>query len=170
MDDLHFEIDKILKMNDEEQRSFLRHFSRFSINQRVEILPLHNSIFHKLRQKHNVPVNILSYIALILAIEVHLNESKSLNKLNINDMSLDEIREISSKKAKVFLEKQLRVKSKRDQLISYWAVVKTLKNNEKYSFRLIAAYLKKHHKFEVTYGSIYNLWVELEDNKGKNNG
>ena len=84
-------------------------------------------------------------------------------------MSLDVIREISSKKAKVFLAKQLRVQSKRDKLISYWAVIKTLKNDEKYSFRLISAYLKKHYKFEVTYGSIYKLWTEFENNKSKEN-
>jgi len=170
MDKVHIEIEQLVKMNDVQQRSLLRHFSRFSINQRVEILPLHNSIFHKLRQKHNIPVHILSYAGLILAIEVHLNESKSLNKLNINNMSLDEIREISSKKAKIFLEKQLRVQSKHDQLIQYWAVVKTLKNDQEYSFRKIACYLKKYHKLEVSYGSIYHLWVELEDKKGKNNG
>lgn len=161
---MHKEIEKILKINDEEQKSFLRHFSRFSVNQRVEVFQLHNSIFHKLRQNIEAPANMLSYSALILAIQANINESVSLNKVNINDMNLDEIRKISSKKAKVFLEKQLRLQTKREKLILHWAVVVTLKNDEKYSFRQISAYLKKHHRFEISYGSIYVAWKKIENN------
>lgn len=167
MDNLNLEVEKILKINDEEQKSLLRHLPRLSLEQRFEIFPLHNSFLHKLRQKQNIPLSVLSYAALILAIEVYVDGIKELNKLNITEMSLDEIREISSKKAKVFLAKQYRVQSKREKLISYWSIVVTLRKDEKYSFRQISAYLKKYHKFEISYNSIYAAWQKLENNKSK---
>jgi len=172
MKDEDLEVERILKMNEEEQKVYLRHFSRISVIGKVEIMSVHNILFHKLRQQNSdVIMKILSYCAIILSIEVHINNSKYLQNANINNMTLDEIRDVSSRKAKLFLQKQFRVQSKRDKHVSYWAVIRTLKNDEKYSFRQISAYLKKYHKFEVTYSSIYNLWKDLESNQQrKNNG
>jgi len=54
---------------------------------------------------------------------------------------------------------------KRQKLLGYWAVVKSLKIEERMSFRDISAYFTKYHKLEVSYSTIYGLWIELETNK-----
>jgi len=173
MDNLKLHIEKIVKINDEEEKVVIRSFSRFSSNTKVETMLIHAKLFHKLRQQHknSIETKILSYLALIMAIQIVVEEYKSINALKLDDMSLDEIREISSKKAKLFLEKKFKIKTKRDKLIDHWAVVRSLKLDEKYSFRNIAKYLKKYHRFEVTYGTIHKTWQELENTKkGNENG
>lgn len=156
----------ITHMSKEEHKVILRSFARLSIETRIELMKTHRSLFHKLRQFHkNVSADTLSYCALILVTKIYINEQKSLKSLNINEMSLEEIQKLTSKKAKLFLKKQLRQKTKQERLIDYWAVVKTLKYDEKFSFRQIENYLKKYHKFAVSYSLIARIWSKLENKK-----
>ena len=157
-------VQKVIKLNEEEQKSLLRAFSRLPLDNKIELMTHHRSLLHKLRQFYSdITVNVLSYCALITAIQVYQNKQVALKKLNIGDMSLEEIREITSKKAKLFLQKQFRRQTKRERLLGYWAVVKTLKESEDFSFRQIENYLKKHHRFEVSYSMIAKLWYEVEN-------
>ena len=55
-------------------------------------------------------------------------------------------------------------KSKREKLLSYWAIVRTLKLKRNMSFRDIAIYFGKYHRLEISYSTIYRLWDELENN------
>ena len=128
-------------------------------------------LLYKLKQQHNeVDIPALSYCALLISIKLQQTNQSKLSRLNISDMSLDEISKITSQKAKLFLEKQFRKKEKRERLLGYWAVVRVLKNDEKYSFRKIESYLKKHHRFDVSYSLIAKTWNELENKKDVKNG
>lgn len=50
------------------------------------------------------------------------------------------------------------------QQLGYWAIVRTLKLEQKMSFREISIYFATYHKLEVSYSTIYELWNELENN------
>jgi len=165
------QVEKIIKLNEDEQNALLRIFSKLPTNEKIELMSDHRKLVHKLKQVYNeVSITVLSYSALILAVQTYNVNKDKLNKLNIADLSLDEIRKITSKRAKVFLRKEFRKQTKRGALLGYWAVVRTLKNDEKYSFRKIETYLKKHHKFEVSYSLIAKVWKELENKKELKNG
>ncbi len=155
-------VEKLLKLNENEQKGIFRSFSRFSLSQRIDILPIHNNILHKLKQNYSeMKIEIISYSALVMAIQIVINEQKTFKTLDFRGMSLDEIKRLSSKRAKLFLQKQPKLQTKREQLLSYWSIVSSLKNDENYSFRQISAYLQKYHRFTIAYSSIYNLWNEL---------
>ena len=55
-------------------------------------------------------------------------------------------------------------KIKREKLLSYWGIVRTLKLEQNMSFRDIAIYFGKYHRLEISYSTIYRLWNELENN------
>lgn len=162
------QIEKIVKINEDEQNALLRTFSRLPINGKLEVMSNHRKLLHKLKQMyHEVDISTLSYCALLIALQVHKTNQDKLNRLNISDLSLNEIHKMTSQKAKLFLHKHFRRQTKRERLLSYWAVVKTLKINEKYSFRSIEKYLKKYHQLEVSYSMIAKVWNELENKKDK---
>jgi len=158
------EIEKILQMNEFGQSVNLRFFSRINIDMRVEIFEYHKKIFYRLKQVHkNKSHAVLSYCAFILSIQKFVNELEKMDLKDYENLSLEDIKKISQKKANLFLIKKSRKKTKRDKLIGYWAIVKSLKNDEKFSFRQISEYLKKYHKFEVGHTLIYTLWKEFEN-------
>jgi hypothetical protein len=84
--------------------------------------------------------------SLILAID---SVAKELNLVNRNAMKLR--------------GKNHKTKVKREKLLGYWAIVRTLKLEQSMSFRDISSYFKKYHKFEVSYSTIRELWIELEN-------
>ena len=60
--------------------------------------------------------------------------------------------------------KNSKTKVKRQKVLGYWAIVRTLKLEQNMSFRDIATYFAKYHKLEVSYSTVYELWNELENN------
>jgi hypothetical protein len=133
------------------------------INAKLEVMSNHRKLLYKLKQMHDeVNIFIVSYSALLIALQIYKVERDKLNKLDISDLSLDEIRNITSQKAKLFMQKKFRSQTKKERLLGYWAIVKTLKADEQYSFRNIKKYLKKYHQFEVSYSLIAKVWNEIE--------
>jgi len=164
------QVEKIVKINEDEQNALLRIFSRLPTNEKIEVMADHRKLVYKLKQMHDeISVSILSYAALIMAVQVYKTNQDKLNRLNISDLSLNEIREITAMRTKLFLQKQFRRQSKREYLLNYWSVVRTLKIDEQVSFRKIAIYLKKYHKLDVSYSLIAKTWTEIEK-KDKENG
>lgn len=150
-------------MNEEQQNALLRLFSRLSLSLKIDIFTNQKKIFFKLKEKNSdVDLSILTYCALILSIENYANEKNDFEKLRISDLDKNQILKFTSNKAKLFISKQARIQTKRDKLLKFWAVVKTLKEKENFSFRQICDYLKKYHKLDVAHSTIYNLYVELE--------
>lgn len=155
---------KITKINEEQQSSYIRYLSRMTSDLRLEIFSNQKKIFHALREKYKneISLNLLSYCALIKTIETAVKERSQLNNKNFDNLSIEEIRKVSSTKAKLFISKQHRIQSKSEKLIGYWALVRTLKIDEGYSFRHIAGYLEKYHKLKIAHSTISTQWNKIE--------
>lgn len=141
-------IEKITQQSYESQNQNLRFFAKVELPIKLQILQLQKPFFHKLKSAYiDVDNAILTLASLILAID---SIAKDTDKVNLNAIKLR--------------GKNHKIKIKREKLIGYWAIVKTLKIDQNMSFRDISNYFKKYHKFEVSYSTIYELWNELENN------
>ncbi len=141
-------IESITKLNQETQNKNLRMFARIDLKTKLQILQLQKQLFHKLKNSYSdVDNTILTLSSLVLAIDTVANE---FDDVNLNAIKL----RARNNKAKI----------KRQKMLGYWAIVRTLKLEQNMSFRDIATYFKKYHKLEVSYSTIYELWNELENN------
>ena len=132
-----------------QQNQYLRYLIKLPSENKVKVMELNRNIFHSLRQVNgNVSLSILSYAALILSIKKFQNE---INQVDNNALKLR--------------AKSIRRQPQKDRVIGYWALIKTLKNNNNLSFRQIKKYLKKYHKFEVSHSVIYETWKQYEIKK-----
>jgi len=156
-------IERLLKQSQEQQKSTLRYLSRCPPEISIQILANKILIFHKLRQENgDVDKGVLEYCALILSIKSHHDDELSLKSKSFAGIEIDEIRNISRKKANQFIRTIKKPDPKREKLLTYWAIVRTLKLEQNFSFRQITLYLKKYHRFEVVHSTISKLWNELE--------
>ena len=137
----------ITKMNQESQNQKLRLFVKVEITTKLTILDQQKSLFHKLKSIYSdVDNKVLTLASLILATEEVLNK---VDEVNLKAMKL---------RSNSIRKKNL----KREKLLAYWSVVKTLKDEQNMSFRDISNYLKKYHKFEVSYSIVFKTWKEME--------
>lgn len=137
----------ITKMNQETQNQMIRTYTKLDISVKVDVFKEQKVIFHKLKNIHFITDNsILTYASFILAIEFII---KNTNQVNLKAIKL------RTKNAK-------KQNQKREKLLSYWSVVKTLKLEQNYSFREISDYLRKYHRLEVSYSLVYQAWNEIE--------
>jgi hypothetical protein len=137
----------ITKQTYESQNQHLRLFARVELPMKLQILQLQKPLFHKLKSAYSdIDNTILTLASLILAIE---SITKDTDKVNLNAIKLR--------------GKNHKTKIKREKLLGYWALVRTLKVDQKMSFRDISSYFKKYHKFEVSYSTIREIWIELEN-------
>ncbi len=142
-------IDRHLKISEEEQRHRLRNFARCTPYEWLEIMRLHREFIYRLKHTNvDEDINTLSYIALSFAIGENIRLSDTI--------------EAKANKVRSRHEKRNR---QREQLLRYWAIVRTLKNEESLSYRNIATYLKKNKKLEIDHSTIWKLWNELETPK-----
>lgn len=141
-------LEKTTKMNQEIQNQKLRLLARVDFDTKIKIFQEQKPTFHKLKSAYvDIDNAVLTLSSLILAID------SVIKKLGIVNLHASKIREKNNK-----------AKIKRQKLLGYWAIVRTLKFEEKMSFRDISTYFSKYHKLEVSYSTIYNLWNELENN------
>ena len=145
---LSIKCETIVKMNQQSQNQKLRLFAKVDITTKLKILDLQKQLFHKLKSVHSdVDNTVLTLSTLILAIDLIVKE---FDDVNLNAIKLR--------------GKNSKTKVKRQKLLGYWAIVRTLKLEQNISFRDIATYFAKYHKLEVSYSTIYELWNELENN------
>lgn len=144
-------IEIITQQTYESQNQQLRLFARVELPMKLQILQRQKQLFHKLKGTHSdVDNSALTLASLILAIE---SVTKDLDVINLNAIKIR--------------GKNNKIKIKRQKVIGYWAVVRTLKIEQNMSFRNISSYFRKYHKLEVSYSTIYTLWNELENNIGE---
>ncbi len=140
-------IENITKQTYELQNQHLRLFARVELPMKLQILQRQKQLFHKLKGTHSdVDNSALTLASLILAIE---SVTKDLDVINLNAIKIR--------------GKNHKAKIKREKVLSYWAIVRTLKLEQNMSFRDISVYFAKYHKFEVSYSTIRELWIELEN-------
>lgn len=147
-------LERLTKMSMEAQNQKLRLFTRVDTSTKLKIIERQKPIFHKLKSIYcEIDNAILTLASLVLAINDVLKE---LDTVNLNAIKLK--------------TKSVRQKAKRDRLLGYWAIVRSLKLEQNFSFRQIAEYLKKYHKLEVAHSTLYRLWSELESIKNQHDG
>ena len=140
-------IEKITQQSYESQNQKLRLFARVELPMKLQILRLQKPCFHKLKNAYcDVDNSVLTLASLILAID---SIAKETDKVNLNAIKLR--------------GKNHKAKIKRQKVLGYWAIVRTLKLEQSMSFRDISVYFAKYHKFDVSYSTIYELWNELEN-------
>lgn len=138
----------ITKHSQESQNQKLRLFAKVDISTKVRILEEQKQLFHKLKSSYSdVDNTILILSSLILAIDL---VTRKINDVNLNAIKLR--------------ARNYKYKIKREKLLSYWAIVKTLKLEQNMSFRTISRYLLKYHKLEISHSTIYQIWNEIENN------
>lgn len=140
--------ESITKLNLESQNQRLRLFAKVDITTKLKILTSQKQLFHKLKSAYGDKDNIILTLAsLVLAVDL---VAKELDDVNLNAIKLR--------------GKNNKAKIKRQKVLGYWAIVRTLKLEQNMSFRDIATYFVKYHKLEVSYSTVYELWNELENN------
>ena len=138
----------ITKLNQECQNQRLRLFAKVDISTKIKILALQKQLFHKLKNAHSdVDNTILTLSSLILAVN---SVEKEFDDVNLKAIKLR--------------AKNSKTKVKRQKVLGYWAIVRTLKLEQNMSFRDIATYFAKYHKLVDSYSTVYELWYELEIN------
>ena len=144
----------ITKMNQESQNQRLRLFAKVDITTKLKILDKQKELFHKLKSSYSdVDNTVLSLSSLILAID---EIEKKLDDVNLKAIKLR--------------GKNIKAKIKRQKVLGYWAIVRTLKLEQNMSFRDIATYFAKYHKLDVSYSTIFELWNKLEKKMENKNG
>ena len=144
----------ITKMNQESQNQRLRLFAKVDISTKLKILDKQKELFHKLKSVHSdVNNTVLTLSSLILAIDTI---EKKLDNVNLNAIKLR--------------GKNIKTKVKRQKVLGYWAIVRSLKLEQNMSFRDISAYFAKYHKLNVSYSTVYELWKEIEKKMENKNG
>lgn len=141
------DVEKITKLNRESQNSRLRMFARVDTEAKIEIMKNQKKLFHELKNSgfYNEENAILTLASLILSVDKIIN---NLNGVQFNLLKFNS-------------QNPVKGGEKRQLILGYWAIIKELRE-QKMSFRKIAQYLKKYHRFEVSYSAIYALWAEIE--------
>lgn len=151
MNEITLQLEQLAKMTQEAQNQQLRLFARIDLVTKLKIIQQQKPLFHKLKSAYcDVDNSALTLASLILAI---YSVTKELDIVSLNAIKLRG----RNNKAKI----------KRQKVLGYWAIVKTLRLEQNMSFRDIAIYLKRYHKLEVSYSTIHGLWTELENNTGE---
>ena len=146
--------ESLTKMNQESQNQKLRLFAKVDITTKLKILASQKQLFHKLKNAHSdVDNTVLTLCSLILAIDLI---AKELDNVTLNAIKLR--------------GKNSKAKVKRQKVLGYWAIVRTLKLEQNMSFRDIATYFAKYHKLDVSYSTIFELWNKLEKKMENKNG
>lgn len=140
------QLEHIVKMTIETQNQHIRQFSRVDITMKLKIIQQQKALFHKLKSVHSdVDNTVLTLASLVLAVNYELGK---LDDVNLNVMKIR--------------SKNIKKRVKREKLLGYWAIVRTLKLEQNMSLRQIAQYLKKYHRLDVAHSTIYELWKEIE--------
>jgi len=125
---LNKEVESITKLNQESQNQRLRLFAKIDITTKLKILASQKQLFHKLKSVYSdVDNTVLTLASLILAVD---SIEKKLDDVNLKAIKL----RVKNSKSKV----------KRQKVLGYWAIVRTLKLEQNMSFRDISAYFAKY--------------------------
>ena len=142
------EVETITKLNQESQNQRLRLFAKIDITTKLKILASQKQLFHKLKSVYSdVDNTVLTLASLILAVD---SIEKKLDDVNLKAIKL----RVKNSKSKV----------KRQKVLGYWAIVRTLRLEQNMSFRDISSYFAKYHRLEVSYSTIFEMWNKLENN------
>lgn len=157
-------LQQLIKLSKDDQTRHLNYLAKCPIEIRLGLFEKQKEVFYPLLQKYKGVINAsdISYAALILAIGTTRALEKKLTKKSFVELSLDEIRELSASRAISFKHSTTKVSQKHEKLMAYWAIIRTLRLEHKYSYERIALYLKRKHRFSIAPSTIMKKWKEIE--------
>jgi hypothetical protein len=146
-------VENITKQTYIVQNQKLRFFAKVDFTTKLKIIKHQKQLFHKLKGDYgDLDNDVLTFASLILAIDAVV---KNIDVVNFNAIKLK--------------GQNHKTKEKRQKVLGYWAIVRTLKIDQSMSFRQIAKYFQKYHKFEISHSMIQKIWNELENLRGEKN-
>lgn len=165
-------LEQLMKLSKEEQKSHLSYLAKCPIEIRLIIFEKQREIFYKFSQKYksHLTTSDISYVALILTIGTARALEKKLTKKSFSELTLDEIRDLSSIRAIQFKYKTTKVSQKHEKLMGYWAIIRTLRIDHGYSYERVSLYLKKKHRFSIAASTIMKKWKDIETPNTSENG
>ncbi len=136
----------LTKKSNKQHNSLIKSFEKFDVIQQIEIMNNKNLLFHKMREKNKeIDKSTLTLAAFYIAIDEFTTKLSTLDKNLIK---------FSNRHKK---------ENKEEKLKQFWSIVKELKTKKNMSFRSIKEYLKKYHKFDISYSLIYQIWKKIEE-------
>jgi hypothetical protein len=159
-----------MKIGEEERKELLRYFANASMDLQRDIISKQTEFLRKNKHKENNYLLREDFILeqLLRAIRrVRFLELQALHRKS--SLSDEELKEIKSLRIKRLLEKKSRKKEKENTIRKkYFWLIKDLKE-QGLSWRKIALYLKKYHKFNVTHGYLQQVFSRISaENSGQN--
>ncbi len=130
-----------------EQKRLLKLFAKLNVSQQKKVLNKQRDTFHRLKSLNSKAIDkdTLTLAALIISIDEFIN---SLCDTKFKVLKLK--------------NRKTHTKLKTQKLLSYWSIVKELVAEEM-SFRDMAEYFEKNHKFKISYSLIHKVWIEVEE-------
>ena len=158
------------KISEEERKELLRYFASASIDLQRDIMSKQTEFIRQ--NKHKLSNYLLRedyYLEQLLRAirRVHFLECQALSrKSNLSDEELSEIKMLRIKR---LLSRKKRPSEKENTIRKkYFWLIKDLKE-QGLSWRKIALYLKKYHKFNVTHGYLQQVFSRISaENSGQN--
>ena len=151
-----------MKIGEEERKELLRYFANASMDLQRDIISKQTEFLRKNKHKENNYLLREDFILeqLLRAIRrVRFLELQALHRKS--SLSDEELKEIKSLRIKRLLEKKSRKKEKENTIRKkYFWLIKDLKE-QGLSWRKIALYLKKYHKFNVTHGYLQQVFKKI---------
>jgi len=103
------------------------------LESRIKVFTGHKKMIYASKDKYRgIDISVLSYTSFILAVNQYVSAITDIDK-NTLDIRTNSLRKFT----------------KREKLLSKWALIKEL----------------KYHKLEVVHSTIFDLWKEFEENK-----
>ena len=155
-------IEQITKTSEKQQSQLLLGLSKLPTKIRLELFEEHKTVFYKLKQTYvEISPPILSYCALLVVLAAYKNNQEMLQQKNFNDLSMEEILNLSLQRITLFKQSKQRRKLKYDLVLDHWSLIETLVS-EGVSFRGISDYLKKYHRLHISYSTIYLIYKKIK--------
>jgi len=159
-------IEKTTQLKEEDQNFLLNFYTTSTMNIKLEIHKRYSKVFYLLKQKDKeiTSSDEISYVSLILSIRTVYNENIDFSELPLENMEIEEIKNIAIRNISTYKEKKIRKRKesmKKVNLLKFLPAIK-LYRKEGLSYRDIPFQLKKDFNFEVGYSSVYKFCKELE--------
>ena len=158
------------KISEEERKELLRYFASASIDLQRDIMSKQTEFIRQ--NKHKLSNYLLRedyYLEQLLRAirRVRFLECQALSRKS--SLSDEELSEIKMLRIKRLLSKKKRPSEKENTIRKkYFWLIKDLKE-QGLSWRKIALYLKKYHKFSVTHGYLQQTFKKISlENSGQN--
>jgi len=142
-------VEQLLKLNNEQQKTLLRFFSKVPLEDKILIMDRNRKFFYAFRENNKgIAIGLLSYCSHVLSIQAYQNDLDGV------DQNLIHLRAKSFRKA-----------TKKEIVMNKLSLINELKKDKKLSYKQIVIYLKKYHKIEVSDTTVFKIYTKFNKDK-----